>query len=452
MSNPRKRSVEEEENSIPQGISKPKKQNDTETKNRELTTVLVKNLPKSANQTKMHKFFQDCGIINHIDIVDSNDKKSRLARLEFSTFLEASSALTKTFKKVGPNNIIEVTSLHGCTIWMTNFPPSFEAKNIRQLIQDETGMIVVSIRLPSLKYNSNRRFAYIDLCSKEDAQSVIQNLNNMDLNGYKLVVKISNPSDRSKRTDLSTIERREIIIRNLNPMTLTEEKLRNHFGECGEIERITIPHRQRENVESFHNGCAFIVFSTATQANNALELNKSEFLGREISVGLADKKPYLERKEVKRLLHSKNTKELARIISLYPLSDRVTKSNIKSFLHETFPNRSVGDEMEDIYLVSDKNGAFIILKDEKLAGIYLMGLNMKMFHNKVIHCGTVNDLKGNANGIHLDKKQNNNNNNKINTIEKKPSKDILKAPAGLEKEQSQKKLSNDDFRRMFLGK
>ena len=61
-----------------------KKANEALTRNRELTTVLVKNLPKSYNQNKVYKYFKHCGPIIHVDVADSLKKNFRFARIEFA--------------------------------------------------------------------------------------------------------------------------------------------------------------------------------------------------------------------------------------------------------------------------------------------------------------------------------------------------------------------------------
>nr|2KH9_A Chain A, U4/U6 snRNA-associated-splicing factor PRP24 [Saccharomyces cerevisiae] len=79
-----------------------------------------------------------------------------------------------------------------CTLWMTNFPPSYTQRNIRDLLQD-INVVALSIRLPSLRFNTSRRFAYIDVTSKEDARYCVEKLNGLKIEGYTLVTKVSNP-------------------------------------------------------------------------------------------------------------------------------------------------------------------------------------------------------------------------------------------------------------------
>lgn len=420
--------------------SSSKKANETPTRNRELTTVLVKNLPKSYNQNKVYKYFKDCGPILHVDIADSLEKSFRFARIEFAKYDGALAALTKTYKIVGQNEIT-VSHLIDCTLWMTNFPPNYTQREIRGLFNN-LKIVILSIRLPSLRFNTNRRFAYIDVTSKEDANACVEKLNGLEIEGYMLVTKISNPLERSKRTDSATLEGREIIIRNVNAELLDENTLKELFEQFGNIEKINIPGGQKEY--SFNNCCAFITFEKKCYAEKALQMNKTMLHDREISVGLADKKPFLERKEVKRLLTLRNSKELESLTCLFPVSDKVSSSQIEEFLREELHVDI--SQVEKVHLVSDFNGAIIIFRDEKLAAKMAMILNGSQFQGKVVRSGTINDMK---------KYHNNRYNNtvkdakssRINTMQKRPNHQVKDKTTD-----KQEQMSNDDFRKMFLGK
>ncbi|EJS44152.1 prp24p [Saccharomyces arboricola H-6] len=418
-----------------------KKANETPTRNRELTTVLVKNLPKSYNQNKVYKYFEDCGPIVHVDVADSLKKSFRFARLEFARYDSALAALTKTYKTVGQNEIL-VSHLIDCTLWMTNFPPNYTQRDIKRLFQD-INVVILSIRLPSLRFNTRRRFTYIDVTSKEDANICVEKLNGFEIEGYKLVTKISNPLERSKRTDSATLEGREVIIRNLSTGLLDENILRDSFEQFGCIEKINIPTGQKEH--KFNNCCAFIVFERKCAAEKALEMDKTSLHDREIAVSLADKKPFLERNEVKRLLALRNSKELQSLICLFPLTDKVSPIQIEDFLQkEIHVDKKL---VEKVLLVSDFNGAIVIFRDEKLAAKMSMLLNGSQFQGKVIRSGSINDMKK----YHSNEQNPNVRDAKpslTNMLQKKRPSHQIKNNSSEKKEQ----MSNDDFRRMFLGK
>lgn len=51
---------------------------------------------------------------------------------------------------------------------ITNYPPEYDEVNIRKLFKEHGE--VVSVRFPSLKYNTHRRFCYVTFASPQQAQ------------------------------------------------------------------------------------------------------------------------------------------------------------------------------------------------------------------------------------------------------------------------------------------
>lgn len=395
---------------------------------REVTTVLVSNLPKSYNLVKVQKLFSECGMINHVDVVDSLDKTYRMARIEFHRYDEALTALTKTLKKIGQNEIT-VTLLENCTIWITNFPPGYTQRDIKELFHDG-GAVALSVRFPSLRFNSNRRFAYVDVCSTEEAEGVVSRLNGKEVNGLCLVVKKSNPMEKSKRSDHGAAERREIMIRKLDTAQMTEQFLRHHFQNFGEVESITIPAKQ---LPGSGTGYAFLTFAEQSAAKRALEVDVLD--GKEVSVSLADRKAYIERQKVKSIMQGRFKDD--RIISIFPLRDKTSKDQIERLLHDRAKMRE--DAIEDIFLVADKEGALVLFRDAKEAARCAMSVEGTEFHKTRLHCGTVYDLRKRRLGERV--------------------KPVVSASTGCPRDKpgsdtgiAGPKLSNEDFRNMFLKK
>lgn len=405
-----------------------KKQKDEPTRNRELATVLVCNLPKSYNQTKVRKYFQECGSIAQIDVCDSINKEYRLARVEFTKYHEALSALTKTFKKIG-NNEITVTLLENSTLWITNFPPRFTQYDIKELFL-RMNVVALSVRLPSLRFNANRRFAYVDVSSHEEAEIAIQQLDGKEIEDHRLVIKASNPLEKSKRTDCGALERREVLVRHLDLNKVTEDSLRALFSKFGSIESIKIPNTQGSRPD---DGYGFVVFEEKSAAGKALEANGLKMDNKEISVSISDRKAYLERQEVKRILNAKHNSDL--IVSLFPLNDKCSKVQIEQLLFDQAHLNK--NDIKKIHLVSDHEGALVVFKESKLAAKCAMSLNGVEFQRKNIHCGAVNDLRKH--------------NKKMATTEQKNVSFCNVGSSEGAKDECPK-LSNDDFRKLFLGK
>lgn len=449
-----------------------KRANKRATHRREHTTVLVKNLPKSVNQAKVRRIFGDCGRIRNIDVVESLDGSYRWAKIEFWTPDECLSALTKNYKIVGKNQI-SVTILKECTLWITNFPPSYDQKQLRNIFKS-INVVVLSIRMPSKKFNSNRRFAYVDVTSVSDLNRCIEELNNSTLDGYKLVVKCSNPNDRAIRTDAATLERREVFFRNLDPEWLGENgiSLRKSLEEFGEIEAIHIPKFK----SGTHNACAFVTFKSYLDANKCLSLTGGDIGGRCVSVTLADQKSFLDRQIIKSIMNNRFKGNISKenIVSLHPINDKISKEQICQYIMETGDIVDNKSDIDDVYLVTDYQGALIKFKDSKLAAKCILKLQGQKFYNRTIECGSVNDLRKSKK---INKQQRLHSEAIKSTISANPTSDpttnITKtinpvltttvSSASVEKTDTTIKLntatppaskanmSNDDFRKMFLG-
>ncbi|CCH59153.1 hypothetical protein TBLA_0B03120 [Henningerozyma blattae CBS 6284] len=434
----RKRELENET-----GFTSTKKFNShhhSQSRNREVSTIIVTNLPKSYNQQKTRNIFHDCGNIIHIDLVATLDNSSKIARLEFESYNDVLIAQTKTFKKIGQNEII-VKPLVDSTIWITNFPPTFEVSDIRSIFK-ENNILPLSIRFPSLRFNSKRRFCYVDVCSNKEALLAVSRFNDKNIHGYKLVAKLSNPAMKQERSDSAIKEKREILVRNIDNELATEEILKTYFLVCGEIQNIRIISPNNKS-----NSFAFIIFLNAESAEKAIKLNNSYLKvgSNPISITIAEQKPYLERQEIKSLLSARHSDKISRTVSLHPIiSDKISKEKITAFVLKIIPTVSQ-DDLDKVYLVTDYSGCLIVCKSETIAAKLMMGLNGQRFQNNVIHCGTIHDLKNSNKDHHTNKTPISNNLKDIDTST---------TSVNLQRVTSEEKgtMTNEDFRKMFLGK
>lgn len=451
-----KRPLDNEENSsLTNTATETKKYKDIKTRNRELTTVLVSNLPKSYNNHKIKKIFIDCGPIADIYTTPAPDNKSRLSRIEFVRYDGSLAALTKTLKFAGKNQI-EVRPFQNSTLWMTNFPPKFHVYEIRNMFQ-QINIFTLNIRFPSLRFNSNRRFCYVDLLTEEDTNTALSLLNNKDVNGYNLIAKRSDPKQKTERTDTAVIEKREILVRNLSPTLASKELLESTFSKYGKIIsiRLVLPSSNTNLEEGKEQklAYAFIVFETPDGSQRALALHKSipfDNESHEITVNISDKKAYLERQEVKRLLNLRKSDKLSLTVSIFPISDKVSKDMIKDFLSQQ--NISDLSLIDKIYLVPDHEGCLIVTKNEQFAAKLLLSLNGKTFEKRTLHCGDINDLKRHKVQNISKGKENDNNGHKL--IHHNPKTSHLENSISSTNNVVSKSgnLTNDDFRKLFLGK
>ncbi|SCU89013.1 LAME_0E01926g1_1 [Lachancea meyersii CBS 8951] len=409
-------------------------------RNRETSTVVVKNLPSNYNFFKVRKLFSECGDIEHIEVVKSLSGDSKLARIEFKDYNDVLTALTKSHKSIGSNEIL-VEVLQNSTIWVTNFPPEYDAISLRQLF-NQAGGTVLSTRFPSLRFDAHRRFAYVDLASPDEAQSMVEQLQDKVLGNYKLVVKLSKPTAAEKRTDCAVLERRQVIIKNLDQSRVTQDRLLQEFSRFGKVEKVTLlTPRSNGNLPDttpkLNSGFAFIEFADPEAAQSSLKLDKCEIEGATVHVNLADRKAYLERQAVKRLLSQRSKRD--HIVSVFPLDDKTSVPQLQSLISEQA--KISPDDLRAIYLVYDHEGALIVAKDTPTAAKLSLALGGIQFKKKTLHCGDIKDLKNNHPRDASVRKQ-----TKLSsTVEASPkdqSRDVC--PKG--------KMTNEDFRRMFFAK
>ncbi|KAF5101959.1 hypothetical protein D0Z00_000614 [Geotrichum galactomycetum] len=255
-------------------------------RDREHNTVIVSNIDNISKED-LQTFFAECGEILEITI------NSGIATIEFKSQEGRLAALTKHFKHINGTQI-SVQSGQSTTLWVTNFPPSETEASLKNLFSDFGS--VLSIRFPSLKFNTHRRFCYIQFASAGEALQAQQALHGKNLTSgsdqksFSLVVKISDPSQKKERTG-AVYEDRELFVKGIDFEKVNETKLRELFAPFGPIERVKLPlSKTNERKGRLHDGYSFIVVKDADAASRAVTaLNGIEFEQRTIHVSVAAK-------------------------------------------------------------------------------------------------------------------------------------------------------------------
>ncbi len=241
----------------------------------------VSGLPTEVTQTKIKQYFKDYGHINNITVKTHVD--STLALIEFRTPEDAQSALLRNGKYFIDRQIT-VTPGTGLTLYVTNFPPTADDLYLRKLFR-ESGEIF-SIRWPSLKHNTHRRFCYISFGTPEAAAAATK-LDGRPLGGiYKLVAKYSDPANKKDREG-AMAEGREIHVTGLDT-SLNEDDLKRVFSKYGNIERVRI----LKTTAGESKGSCFIAFEKKEQATAALEMDKTKLKSRVLVVELSTGKNF----------------------------------------------------------------------------------------------------------------------------------------------------------------
>ncbi|KAK4142678.1 uncharacterized protein C8A04DRAFT_13038 [Dichotomopilus funicola] len=247
-------------------------------RDRENTSVWVANLPKDATQTKLKQFFRGYGHINNIDL--QQDEQTATALIELGSAEDARSALVRDAKYFG-EHVVQVTPATDCTLFVTNYPPEADEQYLRSLFKD-CGQIF-SVRFPSLKYNTKRRFCYVTFRERAAAAAATK-LDGKPLESgkYKLLAKYSDPAARQNRRGAQA-EERELHIVNL-PRSTSEDDVHALFAKAGRVVSVRVP----RNMAGQSHGTAFVVMDTKAAAQDAIKtLDKLIFGSHPIKVELS---------------------------------------------------------------------------------------------------------------------------------------------------------------------
>ena len=220
-------------------------------RDRENATILVQGLPDSVSETRLRQFFRDCGTVNNLKLMQQNGTS---AVVEFNE-KEAAQFAQSRDGKILDGEPIHIQHGSGSTLFVANFPPSADESYIRSLF-DPFGQIV-DIRFPSLKYNTHRRFCYVQFQLNAEAQAAAAELDGTTVDeGLKLVSKISNPAVKQDRSGAME-EGREVYCRNI-PWNASEEDVRILFAKYGEVESVRIPRK----IGGQSKGFCFVIFAS----------------------------------------------------------------------------------------------------------------------------------------------------------------------------------------------
>ncbi|KAK3317044.1 hypothetical protein B0H66DRAFT_311062 [Apodospora peruviana] len=370
-------------------------------RDRENTSVFVTNLPTEITQTKVRQFFREYGHVNNIEI-QRNPGTPPVALVEFRSPEDTRSALLRDGKYLG-DQPVQVTPAADCTLYVTNYPPSADEQWIRNMFKD-CGEIH-SIRFPSLKYNTKRRFCYVTFRDRTFATAATK-LDGKSLEGgrYKLQAKFSDPGVKQARVGAQS-EERELHVLNL-PRNINEKDIRELFAKAGKVISVRVP----RNMAGQAHGTAFVVMETKDEAQEAIKtLNTLIFGNHPIKVELS-KPPNQKTTATSRGLSASAEPEspasggspglsagggstsaaeiAARTIYVLGIPDTVNDARVRALLASFEP-------IVRLILHPQHGGAIVEFKDATTAGkatLFVDGLEIDGSGGKRLRIGTRSEL------------------------------------------------------------
>lgn len=219
-------------------------------RDRENATILVQNLSDQVTEMKLRQYFRDCGTLNSLKLIHGNDTS---AVIEFDEKEAAMFAQTRDGKDF-EGQPIGVQLGSGSTIFVANYPTTADEAYIRNLFS-QFGEII-DVRFPSLKYNTHRRFCYIQFKLNSQAQAATELDGHLVEENLNLVAKISNPAVKQDRSGAME-EGREVYCKNVH-WSASEDDVKNLFEKYGAVECVRIP----KTLTGKSKGHCFIVYSS----------------------------------------------------------------------------------------------------------------------------------------------------------------------------------------------
>lgn len=357
-------------------------------RDRENTSVMVRNLPADVTLTALRKYFREYGNTVNITTRKADDGSSSSALVEFESPDEMQSALLRDNKYFGESQI-SVKPGTALTIYVTNYPPTADEPYIRGLFKD-CGEIF-SVRFPSLKFNTHRRFCYVSFEDQEGAAKATKLDGKLLDDKFKLVSKYSDPSGKKKREG-AVAESRELRIKNIGQKT-TEDDLRTMFEKHGKVESIKII----KNMKGVNRGTAFAVMGTKEEAEKAaLALDKAQLGSNIIEVEVSrdtNFKPTASNKvtapsgDVAMADAPSRAEIQSRSMAIIGLPDTVNDSRVRALAEEH------GGDVIKIVLRPDRGGAIVEFREAATAGRAMMSLNgHEITPDEKLRTGTVDEL------------------------------------------------------------
>ncbi|OAL52873.1 hypothetical protein IQ07DRAFT_344670 [Pyrenochaeta sp. DS3sAY3a] len=357
-------------------------------RDREHTTVIVKKLPTGTTQTRVRQFFTDAGTVRNLTLKEQKD--SVTAIVEFETAEEAEYALSKQAKGFDGQEI-SIQRGENTTLYVANYPTHADEEWLRKLYSPFGE--IVGIRFPSLKYDTHRRFCYVQYAKVEDAEAATQ-LDGELVEGLKIVSKISDPAAKKQR-DGATAQGREIYIWNLN-WKIKQAEIVEAFSKFGQIERSNCPTKYGGN----NRGYCYVVYEDKEQANEAVaEMHGKELWGMKLNVEIASdraankpktKSTFENREatpgpsETSKGAATQSASFTERSIAILNLPDTVSDVRLKPLVEKY--------GFKKIKLEPQHGGALIEFNTAEEAGKARFALENLEFEGRKLRIGTVQDL------------------------------------------------------------
>jgi len=201
----------------------------------------------------------------------------------------------------------EETEMEGSTLFVKNL--SFETKEeslkkVFETIGELRAVTIAKKKDPKKKGGVlSMGYGLIEYKNSQDAKKAIKQLQNTEVDGFRLELKVSHrtSSSETKKTKKKKDDGPEgqptskIIVKNV-PFEATSKELKELFSTYGQVKRCRLP----KKFDGKHRGFAFVDFVTKQEAKNAMDaLFNTHLYGRHLVLQWAKEEHSLEETRIK---------------------------------------------------------------------------------------------------------------------------------------------------------
>eukprot|EP00640_Fibrocapsa_japonica_P000648 CAMPEP_0113933940 /NCGR_PEP_ID=MMETSP1339-20121228/1297_1 /TAXON_ID=94617 /ORGANISM="Fibrocapsa japonica" /LENGTH=617 /DNA_ID=CAMNT_0000935517 /DNA_START=95 /DNA_END=1948 /DNA_ORIENTATION=- /assembly_acc=CAM_ASM_000762 len=275
------------------------------TKNAPVTTtkkeIFVGGLAREVTEEDLKELFKDCGEVVDVRVLKDkrNDISKGFAFVRFSNCEEAGKAITKYDKhELKGRKIGVLPSTENNTLFIGGLQRDWEEETVKKGLEENlSGVVKFEMMMDqSTDPPRNRGYGFITFDTHADALAAQrkyggrENTNKLEISGH--TVNLDWAEDRNSGVDEMAMAKVKTVYANGLPEDITEEELKEAFGKCGEVEKVTM---SKDMANAKRKDFAFIAFVDRESALKAVEeMNGKEVKGKEVEVSLA--KPQVPRK------------------------------------------------------------------------------------------------------------------------------------------------------------
>ncbi|KMT14835.1 hypothetical protein BVRB_3g065590 [Beta vulgaris subsp. vulgaris] len=215
-------------------------------------------------------------------------------KLKTSIFISTNPPLTKIRAVVAEDTSSSTTSSSGeggiPRLYIGNIPRNINNDELRRIVEEHGAVEKAEVMYD--KYSGrSRRFGFATMKSVEDANTVIEKLNDTEIDGRKIKVNITEKPLQTADSSVFQTEETQFVdspykvyVGNL-AKTVTSELLKDFFSEKGKVLSAKV---QRTPGTSKSSGYGFVSFSSEEEVEAAIEaLNNAVLEGQKVRVNKA---------------------------------------------------------------------------------------------------------------------------------------------------------------------